>query len=125
MYRSEMTDDDHRELLDVLRQLPCMVMVSSYWSEFYAEALADWRLVRFQAQTRTGPAEECVWLNFPEATRLHDSRYVGKNKRQRERIRRRARNWKAALKRMPPLERQHILDAITGRHKPRRSIDCP
>lgn len=114
LYRHEMTDENHVDLLHVLVQLPCMVLVSSYWSDLYGDMLAGWRLMKFKNQTRRGPATECLWANFPKPTQLHDSRFVGRNKRERERIRRRARNWRRALERIPPLERQAILDALAG-----------
>jgi DNA adenine methylase len=114
MYRHEMTDQQHAELLDVLDRLPARVLVSSYWSELYADALSGWRLVRFTASTRRGPAEECLWMNYPPPDRLHDSRYVGRDKRERERIRRRSRNWRRTLESLAPLERQAILDALNG-----------
>ena len=113
IYRHEMTEDDHADLLDVLVSLPCLVLISSYWSEMYSERLAGWRLLKFNAQTRAGTATECLWMNFPPPQVLHDPRYVGKNKRERERIRRRARNWRRTLERIPPLERQAIIDALT------------
>jgi len=50
-------------------------------------------------------------MNFPEPAELHDYRYLGDDKRQRERIARRRRNWLAGLKRASPLERRAILDA--------------
>lgn len=115
LYRHEWDDAKHDELLDVVRRLPCRVMVSSYWSERYAEALADWRTIKFRSQTRRGPATEWVWMNYGDPTELHDTRFLGRNKRQREAFRRRAKNLSARLKRLPPLERQALIDAITGR----------
>lgn len=117
-YRHELTTAQHVELLDVLKRLPCLVAVSCYWCKLYAEALAGWRLVRFTGHTRGGPAVECLWLNYPPPAELHDSRYLGRDKRERERIRRRCRNWAAGLDRLDPLERQAVLDAIAARGGP-------
>lgn len=113
LYQHEMTDDDHRRLLAVVVKLPCAVQVSGYWSDLYGEALADWRLVRFQAQTRGGtPAEECLWMNYPEPLALHDYRYLGTDFRQRERIKRKVNRWAAGLARLDALERQAILSGL-------------
>lgn len=117
IYRHEMTDDDHAELLDTALQLPCSVMISHYPHPMYAKGLRDWRTFTFDAQTRGGArAREQVWCNYDEPAELHDARYVGRNKRERERVRRRVRNWCNGLDRMLPDERQAILDAIAGRY---------
>lgn len=114
LYRFEMTPEQHVELLDVATALPCLVMVSSYANPLYAERLAGWRTKTFQAMTRGGVRTETVWMNYPPPTRLHDARFVGREKRERERIRRRVRNWVDGLKRVDSLERQAILDEIAA-----------
>jgi len=113
-YAVEMAEDgEHRELIEVLRGLKCMVMLSGYWSALYAELLQDWRAYSFQAMTRGGtPATEWVWCNFPEPVELHDYRYLGDTFRDRERIKRKKARWTGRLERMAPLERQALLMAI-------------
>jgi hypothetical protein len=54
LYRHEMDDYQHTQLLAVLRRLPCAVMVSGYRSTLYAEVLHDWRTGEYQTQTRGG-----------------------------------------------------------------------
>ncbi len=89
LYRFEMDDRQHRELLQIIRRLPCRVMISGYWTETYAAALKDWNTTTFQAMTRAGrPATEWLWFNFPEPVALHDYRYLGEDFRERERIKR-------------------------------------
>lgn len=114
LYTIEMAEEQqHRNLIALLRQLPCMVMLSGYWSELYADLLPDWRTHHFQAQTRSGkPATEWVWLNFPEPWQLHDYRFLGSNFRQRESIKRQKSRWLARLRQMSPLKRMALLDAI-------------
>ena len=113
LYAHELSDERHIELLATLQKLPCLVMISHYPCELYDQALAGWRSFTFGAQTRGGArATEKVWCNYPPPAELHDPRYIGLNKRQRERVRRRVRNWTAGLARMHPLERQAVLDAI-------------
>ncbi len=66
LYRFEMTDDQHRALLNTLLILPCMVMLSGYWTALYAEHLKDWNHIQFEAMTRGGrTATEWLWFNFP------------------------------------------------------------
>lgn len=120
MYNFEMTDEQHAELIDVATRLPCNVMVSHYPHQLYAHGLRGWRTFTFKSQTRSGkPATEQVWCNYDEPAELHDARFVGGNKRERERVRRRVRNWVGGLDRMEPAERQAVLDAIGVRYFPR------
>jgi len=116
IYNCELSSDDHRRLLDIIVDLPCMVMISGYYSEMYAQALDDWRSITYQAQTRGGrTATEWLWMNYPEPLRLHDYSYLGDNYRERERIKRKADRWvngKNGLASLPVLERYAILNAI-------------
>lgn len=101
------------ELLETVKDLPCMVMLSGYWSKLYATALKDWHTTSFQAVTRAGKtATEWIWFNFPEPVALHDYQYLGDNFRERERIKRKKQRWVQRLEKMPMLERQALLAAI-------------
>jgi hypothetical protein len=113
LYRFEMTDAQHAELLRVLQTLTCRVMISGYWTKFYSKLLASWNVARFEAMTRGGhTATEFLWFNFPAPVALHDYSYLGSNFRERERIKRKKLRWVKRLERMPPLERRCLLDAI-------------
>ena len=114
IYRHEYTKRQHVELLECLKELPCMVMVSGYWSELYADTLDGWRAFSFEAQTRSGQmATEWAWMNYPECAELHDYRYLGDTFRERERIKRKRKRWVERLKTIPQLERQALLAALT------------
>lgn len=123
LYRYELTPDQHAELLHVLTRIDqasrgpsgpgCCIAISGYMSPLYSAALQDWRLLTFTATTRgRTPATECLWMNYPPPPALHDTRYLGNGKRQRERIRRKVRTWAAGLQRLPLLEQQAILAAL-------------
>jgi DNA adenine methylase len=114
LYRHEMNDQQHAALLDVIKALPCRVMISGYWTKLYAAALCNWNTATFQALTRAGKlATEWLWFNFPEPVALHDYRYLGENFRERERIKRKKQRWVSRLHTMPPLERRALLGAIS------------
>lgn len=63
-YKCEMTDRDHDELADSLKQLQGPVIVSGYDSELYRALFADFELVQIRAFA-DGALErtECLWLN--------------------------------------------------------------
>jgi len=114
LYRYELTTADHIKLLDCLTSLPCMVMISGYYSDLYASRLVSgWRTETFQAMTRGGQmATEWLWMNYPAPVALHDYRHLGDNFRERERIKRKKQRWAAKWANLPTLERQAILSAI-------------
>lgn len=117
LYDHELTTpEEHAELLDVVASLPCQAMISHYPCEQYDQALAGWRSFTFRSMTRGGKwAIEKVWCNYPEPTELHDSRWYGGDKREREKLARRDCNLVNKLLRMPPRERQRIMDAVRDR----------
>jgi hypothetical protein len=113
MYRCELSDDRHVELLAVLARLSALVMVSGYSCEMYDQALSSWRVVRYRTMTRGGRmADECLWCNFPEPVELHDYRYLGRDYRERERIRRKEARWVRRLSEMTVLERRAVESAL-------------
>ena len=64
LYRHEMTDADHEELLEALVTHPGPVVVSSYACEMYDEALAGWRQIDLRGYAQSnGSTEEVLWLN--------------------------------------------------------------
>ena len=66
-YRHEMSDDDHVELLGVLRELQGMVVLSGYASDLYAEELPGWISNSTDARISSGRGTalrtEVAWLN--------------------------------------------------------------
>lgn len=112
IYRHELTEAQHAELLRVANRLPCPCLIHGYPSPLYEAALPGWRTWTYRAMTRGGLRTEQCWANYPEPSELHDYSAVGANKRQRERIHRRCRNWSAALARAGSLERGAILQAL-------------
>lgn len=111
-YRYQMNHDDHCRLLAIAKELPCRIMISGYWSKLYAKELSSWRHFDFPSQTHGGKAIEHVWCNYPEPTELHDYRYLGRDRRERFKLLRRANNLIGKLKKLSPLERNALLDSL-------------
>ena len=112
LYKYEYSTKDHIKLLEVIKPLPCMVMISGYESSLYREYLKEWNSHDFQATTHHGMATEWLWMNYPPPVELHDYRYLGDTFRERERIKRKSARWVERLKRMPALERKALLSTI-------------
>ena len=112
LYNFEYTDHDHIELLTVLKTLPCMVMISGYWSPLYSEMLPGWNTHNFKAQTRQGMATEWLWFNYQIPEKLHDYRYIGENFKKREHIKNKRKRWISRFKKLPAIERNAMLESL-------------
>lgn len=63
-YAHEMTDEDHRCLLDALEQHQGMIVLSGYPHPLYEERLAHWQRVEFMSMTEQGQQHiEVLWIN--------------------------------------------------------------
>lgn len=115
VYRFDYTLKDHIELLEVLATLACMVMISGYESELYSRKLATWRRVSFNAMSHRGARLECVWMNYPDPLKLHDTQFLGDTFRQRQNWRRKHQRLLRRFERMKGPERQHLLSMLSKR----------
>lgn len=115
IYRCELLSEvEHMRLLEVLMNLPCMVMISGYDSELYRRVLSHWRRREFYTSDRGGNHKlESVWMNFAEPLELHDYQFLGEDFRERERIKRKRARWRNRLLRMPAQERHALLATIS------------
>jgi DNA adenine methylase len=112
LYKYEYSYEQHIELLEIIKSLPCMLMISGYQSPLYVKMLEGWHTHSFQGACHHGVATEYVWTNYLSPVELHDYRYLGDTFRERERIKLRSKRWILRLKAMPVLERQALLAAI-------------
>lgn len=115
-YAHEMTDQDHTRLLEVLTRIRvsgAAVMLCGYKSRLY-RPVNHWRSIDHEVPTRGGLQSERIWMNYPETDDLHDFRYIGNTRRERERIRRRQRNWLSQLNAMAPRERAAMLAVLNS-----------
>ena len=110
-YRFDYEEADHVELLELLKGVPCQVMVSGYGSALYEERLEGWGRVELQVMNHAGVRTECVWMNFA-ADRLHWARYAGRNFTDRQRIKRKAESWGRRYAALPVGERLAVLGAM-------------
>jgi site-specific DNA-adenine methylase len=112
LYKYEYSLSQHIELLNVIKSISCMVMISGYESPLYTKFLKNWHTHSFQATTHHGMATEWIWMNYSKPVELHDYSYLGDNFREREKIKQKSKRWTAKFKSMPILERQALLSAL-------------
>ena len=108
-YNFEYSDRQHCDLLSVLGELNCQVMISGYPSKLYESFLGDWHVTQLVNVSNAGQRIENVWTNYRPDHHLHDYSTVGNSFRERERIRRKAKRWARQLEEMPLSERSAIL----------------
>jgi len=115
-YAHELSEEAlHVELLAVLSRLTTQgvfCLLSGYRSELYNAQLGHWRRVDYPTMTRGGPRTESLWCNFEQPAELHDYRPLGRNFRERERIKRKKQRWVRRLAGMDALERAAVIAAI-------------
>lgn len=63
-YKHEMTNDEHADLLEVLRNHPGPVLLSGYQHSLYDDLLKDWRRETKKATAEGGASrQEVLWIN--------------------------------------------------------------
>lgn len=110
-YRFDYTEQDHIELLALLKKIPCSIIVSGYPSVLYEELLPDWSSLELQVMNQGGVRTEKLWFNFTP-DRVHWPRYAGKNFTDRQRIKRKAESWGRRYEALPRAERLAVLSSI-------------
>ena len=110
-YRFDYEEQDHLELLSVLKKLPCHVILSGYPSALYDESLEGWQSLELQVMNQGGVRTEKLWFNFT-LDQVHWSRYAGKNHTDRQRVKRKAQSWGRRYRVLPPGERLAVLAAL-------------
>lgn len=114
-YRCEIGDLDHAAMIEAAKRLSCSVAISGYPSAMYDALLPDWRRLDYVATTRGGPRVECLWMNYDAPAALHDYSYLGEDREDRRRIKRKIDRLVNTLSNLPGLERGAILAALESR----------
>jgi len=110
-YRFDYEEQDHIDLLGLLKGLPCNVILSGYPSALYDELLNGWGSLELQVMNQGGVRTEKLWFNF-SIDRVHWASHAGKNFTDRQRIKRKAANWGRRYQALPRGERLAVLAAM-------------
>lgn len=110
-YRFDYTKQDHIDLVEILKSLPCQIILSGYPSALYDDLLEEWNAIELQVMSNGGPRTEKLWFNY-EMDRCFWATYAGKDKTDRQRIKRKAQRWKNNYQALPSGERLAIMASI-------------
>lgn len=65
LYRHEMKDSDHEELLEVLKKHPGKVLLSGYDNDLYNDVLTGWNKAQKDTRAECGlKRTETMWMNY-------------------------------------------------------------
>jgi hypothetical protein len=113
IYKYEMADKDHADLLSILLQLRSRVLISTIPNELYANYLTNWNVKEFYNKTRKGMQKEYVYYNFQNCScELQDYRYLGNNHREREIIKRKLNRWIKRISKLNNYERNYLFKLL-------------
>ena len=71
LYKHEMEDDEHIQLLEALKNHPGKIMLSGYESELYNTILAGWHKEQKKTQAEAGIQRvETIWMNYQKMEQL-------------------------------------------------------
>lgn len=119
-YQIKFDENDHIRLLELMLATTNnhRILIHGYESRLYNSMLINWRKAHYYTTNRAGlHVRETLWMNYDEPTELHDYRFLGRNYRDRERIKRKLNRWTAKFNKLPILEQQAILKILTQQEK--------
>ena len=111
-YKYDLTDNDHKNLLSLIKEIPTKVMICCYDNILYHTYLISWNKRFYYSQTRKGKRLETVYFNYAVPNELQDYSFLGANFRERERIKTKINREIAKLTRLNELERNSIINSI-------------
>ena len=117
IYDYEMTDAQHVQLTQLLLTSRSMVMISSYENEIYETAFKDWNKKKFCVSVHGKRAYEVVYYNYSSEGKLHQYNFLGKNKTDRQRIKRKITRWGNKLSKLPIQEQEAIYNYLSSQRK--------
>ena len=67
LYRCEMTNDQHQEMLEIITHTRAKVVISGYDNDLYARYLSGWNIYQTETHTTSAEvAEETIWTNYSQ-----------------------------------------------------------
>lgn len=111
LYKHEYSEQNHIDLLNILKGISCPIIISGYRSSLYMDMLPGWFYKEFISRTRRGPVVESVWFNH-KPVKLHDASFIGEDFRERERIKRKRLRWLHNFKKLSTIEQHAIYENL-------------
>lgn len=114
LYRYEMTDKDHIQLLTAVRTCKAKIMIIHPRCELYDTTLQDWRQIDVKLRYSTKTSEECIYMNYDKPKILQCDKFLGSDCWDRQRIKRKGERFIKKFLNLPALERKYIMDRLNN-----------
>lgn len=92
LYKHEMSESDHIQLLHALQLLKCNCMIIHPTCELYDNALQSWRSIQIKIRYNTKTSLEKIYMNYPKQE-LQTYKFIGNDCWDRQRIKRKAQRF--------------------------------
>jgi DNA adenine methylase len=112
LYKFEMSQEDHEELLLSVLDLKCNCMVIHPVCPLYENALSSFRKVQLKIRYNRKTSLECLYMNYPEVQSLASYSLLGSDCWDRQRIKRKSLRTIQKFMSLPPAERNYILNDL-------------
>ena len=111
IYKYEMNQDQHLQLLTSIIKLDYNIMISTRENQLYDDilTLADWRKKTFNTIDRGGRATEVIYMNYQEPEILHQYDYLGEDRTRRQMVRRKVSAFSNKIDRLPEYEKHALI----------------
>lgn len=115
LYKYEMTDMHHRQLLLYCSKVKFNCMISHPECELYDKHLKGWTKEKFKVSYHGKQTWETIYYNYPRPHMLQTYMYVGSNCWDRQRIKRKIERLANKLLQLPELERNAVIARVMKR----------
>ena len=114
IYEYEMDSRDQKYFIEAVLRLNCNIVISSYKNDLYDGMLttAGWNQYSFQTMTRGGKATETIYYNYSPDLDRHQYNYIGKDYRERAKIKGKLDRTVAKINRMPVVQKKALYNLL-------------
>lgn len=93
LYKFEITENDHIQLLNALQSLKCNCMIIHPTCQLYEQLLQSWRSLQLKIRYHKKTSIEKLYMNYQKPEILQSYKYIGKDCWQRQAFKRKAQRF--------------------------------
>ena len=113
LYKFELTNDDHVQLLSAVQDLNYNCMIIHPQCDLYDRSLKSWRTVQLKVRYHNKTSLENLYMNYPGPVQLLTYGMYGTDCWDRQRIKRKGDRLVQKLLSLPEAERNYILNRLS------------
>ncbi|WP_299116888.1 hypothetical protein [uncultured Winogradskyella sp.] len=114
LYKDEFNYEDHVEFLNYMISLQCRILITHPSHLLYENKLVEWERKELKYMTRGGWYQDNIYTNyFPDHVELFCYNYLGKDRTDRQRIKRKRKNVLKKINSLSFHEKKAILSELS------------